>query len=379
LISSRARRQIGAPADSFTQKSGKPPRPEDACNNWRMSKRVSRDHHTVPKLYLRGFCGRKKLDKEILLARHRDGTEERMPIKKATVEVDFYDVGELGQPDDSLEEWFSHSIENPVGEVVRALREGVLPPPGPRRATLATFVATQMVRTVVVRRTMQDVNTHIGPMIFASMVLQRAIEMDPEVKARGDLAAMYHDIASRAPEAMRRTDTPSILRTMVREADRIKPLLLNMHWLLTSSPNPVLVTGDAPVVTVSATGELDFSSPVLLPELHEVHMPITPSRLLTITPIQPLGATPTSLTIEQTALVNQAIVRNCWDMLLRPPTMPWPADLVLPRQRASIRKPRITVRANDGRPPTPLTFPSIVDAALAEALNILGGDPDLSA
>ena len=27
-----------------------------------------------------------------------------MPIKKATVEVDFYDVGELGQPDDSLEE-----------------------------------------------------------------------------------------------------------------------------------------------------------------------------------------------------------------------------------------------------------------------------------
>ncbi|MET8907630.1 DUF4238 domain-containing protein [Micromonospora sp. NPDC004551] len=344
-----------------------------------MSEQVSRDHHTVPKLYLRGFCGRKKLDKDILLARHRNGTEERMPIKKATVEVDFYDVGELGQPDDSLEEWFSHSIENPVGEVMYALRDGALPPPGPGRATLATFVATQMVRTVAVRRTMQEVNSHVGPLIFASMVLQRAIEMDPAVKARGNLTAMYHDIARRTPEVMRRTDTPSMLRTMVREADRIKRLLLDMHWLLTSSPDPVLVTGDAPVVTVSATGELDFSSPVLLPDLHEVHVPITPSRLLTITPIQPLVATPTNLTIEQTALVNQAMVRNCWDMILRPPMMPWPAYLVLPRQRASIRKPNITVRANEARSPTPLSFPPIVDLALAEALEILGGDPGLSA
>ncbi|MEU8817604.1 DUF4238 domain-containing protein [Actinoplanes sp. NPDC048796] len=340
-----------------------------------MPEQVSRDHHTVPKLYLRGFCGRKKLDKEILLARHRDGTEERMPIKKATVEVDFYDVGELGQPDDSLEQWFARSIESPVGDVMRALRDGALPPPGPLRATLATFVATQMVRTVAVRRTMQDVNSHLGPMVFASTVLQRAIEADPAVKARGDLTAMYHDIASRAPEAMRRTDTPSMLRTMVREADRIKLLLLDMHWLLTSSPNPVLITSDAPVVTVSATGELDFSSPVLLPELHEVHMPVTPSRLLTITPIQPLGAPPTVLTTEQTTLVNHAIVRNCWDILLRPPTMPFPADLVLPRQRSSIRQPKITVRANEGQPPTSLTFPPVVDAALADALNILGGDP----
>lgn len=352
---------------------------DEACHNLGMPEQVSRDHHTVPKLYLRGFCGRKKPDKDILLARHRDGTEERMTIKKATVEVDFYNIGELGRPDDSLEEWFSHSIESPVGDVMHALRDGLLPPSGPLRATLATFVATQMVRTVAVRHTMQDVNSHIGPLIFASMVLQRAIEMDPTVKARDDLAAMHHDIASRAPEVMRRTDTPSMLRTMVREADRIKRLLLNMHWLLTFSPNPALVTGDAPVVTVSATGEFDSSSPVLLPELHEVHMPITPSRLLTITPIQPLGTTPTDLTAEQTALVNQAIMRNCWDVLLRPPTMSWPTDLVLPRPRASIRQPRITVRANDGRPPTAPAFPPIVDAALAEALHILGGDPDPSA
>ncbi|MEU8819018.1 hypothetical protein [Actinoplanes sp. NPDC048796] len=148
-----------------------------------------------------------------------------------------------------------------------------------------------------------------------------------------------------------------------------------MHWLLTSSSNPALITSVAPVVTVSATGELDFSGPVLLPELHEVHMPVTPSRLLTITPIQPLGASPAVLTTEQTTLVNHAIVRNCWDMLPRPPAMPFPADLLLPRQRASVRQPRITVRANEGQPAASLTFPPIVDAALADALNILGGDP----
>jgi hypothetical protein len=57
------------------------------------------------------------------------------------------------------------------------------------------------------------------------------------------------------------------MRNMVREADRLKPLLSSMHWLITSSSEPLLVTGDAPVVTVSGIAEC-ASVPILLPDLH---------------------------------------------------------------------------------------------------------------
>jgi hypothetical protein len=117
------------------------------------------------------------------------------------------------------------------------------------------------------------------------------------------------------------------------------------------------------------------AAPVLLPDLHEVHLPITPCTLLTITPFRSFAANP-ELSHAQATIVNQAIVRCCSNVVLRHPDMAWPNGLFLPRTRAPLAPPKITLAVSpDGSRTTP-TWP-VLDTAMAEALEILGGDPNL--
>jgi hypothetical protein len=90
-----------------------------------MTSQVSWDHHTVPRLYLRGFCATKGAAKGKVLARRRaDGADVLMTTKEATVIPGFYGVGEPGQPDDALEQWSYRNVENPVGELMATLLNG---------------------------------------------------------------------------------------------------------------------------------------------------------------------------------------------------------------------------------------------------------------
>jgi hypothetical protein len=341
-----------------------------------MHRQVSRDHHTVPKLYLRGFCGKKGFDKDVLLARYRDGSEHRLTLKEATVEVDFYDIGEEGAPDDALEHWFDRAVENRVGELMAKLRRGRLSAEATARAALASFVAVQLVRTIAFRQLMDDMSSHLGPQLFATALLQRAIDNDPTLKQDGQkLATLHRQIVEQAPASVRSGGKKSMMRNMIREADRLGPLLGAMNWVLTSSEQPVLLTGDNPVVVVSPTGDTQ-SAAMLVPDLHELHMPITPYRLLTITPFPSLTQRP-QLSYRQADIVNHAIVRNCSTTVLRRPDMDWPSDLTLPLVRTALAPPAVTVRPNAGSPASAPVWPPIVDRALAEALGLLGGDPDL--
>ncbi|MFF5234698.1 hypothetical protein [Dactylosporangium sp. NPDC000521] len=163
---------------------------------------------------------------------------------------------------------------------------------------------------------------------------------------------------------------------MIREGDRLKPLLLSMRWLLNNSDRPVLVTGDTPVTTVSGTGQVSFL-PMLLPEQHEVQIPVTPHRLLTMTPFPAVRAS-SDLSREQAVLVNESIVRGCSAMVLRRPDMAWPSGLVLPSARASLAAPRVTVSARAGSAPTVPVWPAVVEQAFKEALELLSGDPDVA-
>ncbi len=72
------------------------------------------------------------------------------------------------------------------------LCKGTLPPPGPGRETLATFAAFQMVRTIAFRTLMADLSSHLGPVLFATEVLQRAITAEPSLKQDGPALAALH-------------------------------------------------------------------------------------------------------------------------------------------------------------------------------------------
>lgn len=341
-----------------------------------MNTQVSRDHHTVPKLYLQGFCVRRGLEKHKVMARHRDGTEQMMHINDASVRFDFYDLGTTQQPDDALENWFNTGVESPVGDIMGALRRGVLPTSTRDKETLARFVAAQMVRTVAFRDLMHDMDSHLWPLMFASMAVGKMIEDNSAIKDDPDYMQELHGyFAARARERPRTTSKESMLRTMIRRADQLLPVLLGMDWLLVESSTPMLLTGDTPAVTVSGTGEVTHG-PLLQPELHEIHLPVTPQRLLIISPFTSLAPAST-LTIGQAALVNEAIVRACATSVFRHPATPWPADLTLPSKPVPLHAPTVTVSPGTDEPRTRPEFPTITDQTLQEALALLGGDPDL--
>jgi hypothetical protein len=339
---------------------------------------VSRDHHTVPRLHLRGFCARRGPHAKEMLARHRDGTEEFIRINDATVQVDFYDPGTTSDPDDTLENWLAKDVENLVGPIMGGLRNGaVLPSSAADRERLARFVAVQMVRTIAFRDLLGDVDSHVWPLFFASDVVQKVIEADASVKDDPEMLKDLHAYyATRAPDRPGALNRASMMRTMIREADRLLPVLLGMRWLLADASTPLLLTGDTPVVTVSGTSEVTYGH-LLLPDHHEIHLPLTPERLLIITPLPPLSAV-TTLTAEQARLVNESIVRACANSVFRRPDMPWPPDLTLLPQRIPLRRPRVTVFRGNGEQHERRSFPSIADQKLKDALDLLGGDPDIS-
>lgn len=292
-----------------------------------MNRQVSRDHHTVPKLYLQGFCARKGPEKKKLRARHRDGSEELLSVKDASVRLDFYDLGTAQEPDDALENWLGKGVESPVGVIIGALRNGVLPASAADRDTLARFVAVQMVRTIAFRDLLDNLDSDLWPLLFATMAVQKMIENDPSIKDNpAHLKDLHEYFAGRPPEQPRTLTKASMMRTMIREADRLLPVMRSMQWMLAESSTPLLLTGDTPVVTISGTGEVTHG-PLLLPDLHEIHLPVTPERLLILSPFPSLSQAAAALTIEQAGLVNRAIIRACANSVFRHPGMPWPAEL----------------------------------------------------
>ncbi|WP_162907407.1 DUF4238 domain-containing protein [Allorhizocola rhizosphaerae] len=337
-----------------------------------MQQQVSRDHHTVPKLYLRGFADKRGE----LRSRHRDGHEDVLTIKQATVEVDFYDVGEANLLDDTLERWFGREIESAVGDVMHNLRKGALPAPGPETEALAAFVAIQMVRTITFRRQLQQMSSRIGPLIFANMVLDRALQRDPSLRASRDLARWHASIAEVAPSETKQSDTKSIMRNMVRAADTLKSQLQAMSFLLSTSADPKLVTGDSPVVAFDDQSDLPFT-PIPLPDTYEIYLPVTPKVLLTVTPLPILGSS-NGLSREHADLVNKAIGRTCSDVVLRSPGMDWPADLILLPEPTPLRSPLVTVTRGGGAPASQRSWPTVIHSEFEKALKILGGDPVLA-
>jgi hypothetical protein len=150
----------------------------------------------------------------------------------------------------------------------------------------------------------------------------------------------------------------------------------SMRWMLAESSTPLLLTGDTPVVTISGTGEVTHG-PLLLPYLHEIHLPVTPERLLILSPFPSLSPAAAVLTIEQAGLVNRAIIRACATSVFRHPGMPWPVDLALPRHRAPLHSPTVNISPGTGKPTPRPGFPALSDQTLQEPLALLGGDPDL--
>ncbi|SOD73544.1 uncharacterized protein DUF4238 [Jatrophihabitans sp. GAS493] len=335
---------------------------------------VARNHHTVPRLFLKGFAK----DGKQLIGRHRDGTTGSISVAKATVIRDFYDPGLTSTLDDSIETWFSREVESDGAEVIDALRKGVLPV-SPAVDLASMFIAFQMVRGASFRRSQMEVADIAGRVDYAGRVISKMIETDPQFDPTdAQVAELAAYLGPRAPAKLRTVGPDAMMRNMVREAQRVKVLLPSFHWSLLGSNAGLLVTSDTPVVTRGLQGEFN-DGPEVLPDDFEVLVPVSPSRLLVISPVPSLGSFG-QLNGDFARDVNERQVRAADDLVMHHPDMAWPTDLVLGAAPPTLPIPHVTIgRSREGEPPSAMSWPKLPDAQIMDAMQLLGGDPPLPA
>jgi hypothetical protein len=331
-----------------------------------VSPQRARRQHTAARAYLLGFA-----DHRGQLCMHsRDGNVARPNATSASVVRDFYTYAAPdGQPDESVERWFAERVEAPAAAVLRAIRAGE-DVRAEWAGTLAAFVASSMLRTSTVRSYMEQIDAQIGPLLALHYAAERhGVDLlsvgDPQRQALLEAARAALASVPADPRERRRSQ----LRTMLRKTDEWSALIAGWNWELLRSPEPVLITGDAPVVVLDDRPGDGWRG--ILPAGSTVAVPVAPTALLVASPHPLLGDG--ALTSTLAAQVSSGVVRGCHRAVFHHPETPWPSGLAVPSRPPSLPAPTVRWGEPDGGPPTfPAAYPEVVDAATAEALEGLG-------
>lgn len=124
-----------------------------------MGANTSRDHHLVPKYWLRAFS-----EDGHVRGRWRSGAEHRTPVRRAAVARDFNtDPLAEGEQRVALETYLDHHVDGPCAPVLRAVREGRWPLDGAQHALVLDALAWQVVRTQAFRSFDEQVGSTTSP------------------------------------------------------------------------------------------------------------------------------------------------------------------------------------------------------------------------
>lgn len=334
----------------------------------------AKNHHTVPQFQLRRF-GRNNQ----LCLHHRSGRIETKPVKKTTALDYFYDPQTGPHVDDSIETWLANRVENPAVDAFGPFRSG-LTPTGKAREKAATFLAYAMVRGASFRRILSQVNEHAAPMMWALEALDRYRRHHQEFEVPDDeLEDLVAALERVAPDEVRHSTRAADMRNMIREAERLTPLLEAADWTIAQSVERMLVISDTPVVALHPLHGV-APGPQLWPDGYDLYLPVTPKALLIISNSPRVGQNPAVLTRALAQIVNQALAITAHDVVMHHPDMPWPTGLTLRHLPPAIPTPSKTVKPNhDGQERTSLTWPALTTQIAQEAVALLGGDPLLDA
>ncbi|WP_370289081.1 DUF4238 domain-containing protein [Nocardioides sp.] len=329
----------------------------------------TRHQHIVPRAYLRGFAD---AGNQVVVWRRGQQSEQRLHISNVAVRKDFYNFSmPSGAKSDALESWLGQAIESPAAPLLKALRTttGPLDVATSDSTVLARFVAAQLLRTPTVAGHMRDIDDHLRPLLHTLEILRAAglsaadltaAEM-AEWQAAGSRMAQAHTAAG---------GENSRLRTIMRTFDGFATALGGRRWSVLATSDHLLITGDAPVVTLSP---FETGWRGLLPPGAPVLMPITPSRLL-VGEEHPLSKEHI-LRPEFAFAVNRQIAVNADDAIIKAPGTDWPTYLSLAPARPRLPSPKITMNPSAGVPQQ-ITYPAISDPAVSDLLQQLDADAE---
>lgn len=327
---------------------------------------MPRRHHTVPQAYLRAFArGR------AVAFRRRDGVIGEANVRKVAVEANFYALGTEPRQDMLLEKWLSENVDGPGERALMVVRRDGLPLSTDDHEALGLTVGFQVARAGAFRSYQRQINEHIGPLLWAQMVVERLAKERPVTldERKQLMREHYH----RAPAAVRQIDDPrSLHRSLVRYADELAHQLQSWNWSILRAERNVLVTSDNPAVAFDTDPSPGWRG--VVPPLADIFLPLTPRALLVLSRNPMLGAT-SALSDDLVAETNRAQTVQATQFVFHHPDMRWPEGLVLASQQPRLPYPRITLSpsARDAQPTFPAGFPPPHRDHVASLLRELGG------
>jgi hypothetical protein len=323
----------------------------------------------VPRLYLRAFSR----EEQILLRTRGANLDEVRNISRTAYTNEFYSFSNGGVKTSMFEEWLGKHVEDPAAPALKAVLGRQWPPSDEQRQVLSTLIAFQMLRTPLIRGHMLQVRKHITPVVWSSEMLARASK-DLDLSDEGKLALIDAAAANTPEELAQVGDKRMALRSVLRVADWLTPVLAGRGWTLHAGKVEELITSDNPVARFYPGGEIaGFEG--IAPGHAQLQLPLGPSMLLTIEPEGVSGDDEAvELTPAMVALSNARQARGAERVALRHPGTPWPAQLMLGPHPPALPQPTITRSIADDAEPTPMVYPPVNNPAVAALLETLGAE-----
>lgn len=335
-----------------------------------MGANTSREHHLVPKYWLRAFA-----EDGHVRGRWRSGAEHRTPVRRAAVGRDFNtDPLAEGERRVALETYLDRHVDGPCAPVLRALREGQWPLDEAEYAVALDALAWQVVRTQTFRSFDEQVGQHLFPALWAVEALGFCEEELGRPLSDGERMEVFWTAIRTAPGPWLVADPRSALRVMIRAFERTRDVLAapGRQLVVLRSAVPMLLLGDSGVALRRKDGTFGITPP-LLPERVEVFAPLSPTCLLISTP-RAHYLPHQGLTRKIAAKANAGAAAWCQDAVYRLPSMSWPSRLRLTSAPLEVRPPRLTAAPTQPPGPAP-AHPEIRDGELRAILEQLSHPP----
>ncbi|MFD9099059.1 DUF4238 domain-containing protein [Streptomyces collinus] len=337
-----------------------------------MGAKQAKEHHLVPKFWLRAFA-----EDGHLRQRLRDGREYCTPVKSAAKSPNFNtDPLARGALRVALESYLAGQVDHYAALATRLIRRGVWPLPADDHDHLLQALAWQIVRTSMFRSWNAQLGAHLTPVIYGHQVVLTIQERLGRHLSEEKGLALFWEAYRRAPDPKVFSDPQQRLRAP------LQGLAYALDYLTSPDRQLVLVRTDRPTLVLSDTGVIIRRSsgtysinPPLLPAASELFGPISPTHLV-ISTRTPQRYQDGVLTFALARQANRGATAWCQAAVFRLPSMRWPRNLRLDAQPRRIPPPRIApARPTTGQNGETAYRPVLTDPELLQLWQQFGGSP----
>src|SRR4051794_16113278 len=233
-----------------------------------------RGHHFVPQAYLRGFASHvgKRWQADVIV--RATGERTRRNVRDIFKRRDWHTIVDAeGVPDFSIEKFFAEHIEDPSAPILERLRRTTFPLDYERKTQFAMFMSAQLVRgrhwRSSVSEFIEETNRHLMKLT--------AVHYDDdrlrEITGAEDVVSLRDTLMHNEDRLIVRPTNAMLLDTTLSSVAEIGQLLAMRTWTLVRFEEPTLLTGESPVVHITAE---DDSTGYGVVTAEQLYMAISP-------------------------------------------------------------------------------------------------------